>query len=255
MTPRAITLAANDATRVYGDANPALTWTVGGSGLVNGDALSGALTTMADLTSNVADYAITQGTLAASSNYAVTSFTDGTLSVTPRAITLAANDATKMFGAPFPVLSATVTGGSLAPFHTAIAEAFPGFTVTSTATRTTQPGLYPIAVAAANSNYDLSVRNGTLTISPLTSAPFAALELLAPETRSWVLFDPIFGFDPWSGLPLGPGLGLPTGSASSGQPALNTIPVGCLVAPGPDCRTFPHPANIPPGAWLSVSAQ
>jgi hypothetical protein len=41
------------------------------SGLVNGDTLSGLLATSATTTSNVGAYAITQGTLAASSNYAL----------------------------------------------------------------------------------------------------------------------------------------------------------------------------------------
>ena len=48
-----------------------LTYTVGGQGLANGDTLSGTLATAAGLTSNVGAYAITQGTLAANSNYAV----------------------------------------------------------------------------------------------------------------------------------------------------------------------------------------
>ena len=45
--PRAITVTANAQSRAYGDANPALTYQVGGSGLANGDSLSGALATSA----------------------------------------------------------------------------------------------------------------------------------------------------------------------------------------------------------------
>jgi hypothetical protein len=41
VTPRAITVTADAKSRAYGDANPALTYQVGGSGLVNGDSLSG----------------------------------------------------------------------------------------------------------------------------------------------------------------------------------------------------------------------
>ncbi len=87
VTPRNITVTADSQSRTYGDANPALTWTVGGLGLVNGDTLSGALATSATTASNVGAYAITQGTLATSSNYDLTSFTPGTLTVTPRALT------------------------------------------------------------------------------------------------------------------------------------------------------------------------
>lgn len=87
VTPRNITVTADSQSRTYGDANPALTWWVGSLGLVNGDTLSGALATTAGTTTSVGAYAITQGTLAASANYDLTSFTPGTLTVTPRALT------------------------------------------------------------------------------------------------------------------------------------------------------------------------
>ncbi len=80
MTQRGITVTADDLSRIYGNANPALTYQIGGLGLVNGEPLSGSLATLADQTSNVGSYAITQGTLAASSNYAL-SFTGGTLTI------------------------------------------------------------------------------------------------------------------------------------------------------------------------------
>ncbi len=57
-------------TLLWRHANPALTYQVGGSGLVNGDTLSGALATSATAASDAGVYGITQGTLAASSNYA-----------------------------------------------------------------------------------------------------------------------------------------------------------------------------------------
>ncbi|MDR3460769.1 MAG: MBG domain-containing protein, partial [Beijerinckiaceae bacterium] len=69
---RAITVTADAKTQVYGNATPTLTYSVGGLGLVNNDTLSGALATTATATSNVGNYAITQNTLAASSNYALT---------------------------------------------------------------------------------------------------------------------------------------------------------------------------------------
>ena len=50
---RALTVTADAKSRAYGDANPALTYQVGGSGLVNGDTLSGALATSATAASNV----------------------------------------------------------------------------------------------------------------------------------------------------------------------------------------------------------
>ncbi|WP_163110239.1 MBG domain-containing protein, partial [Acinetobacter baumannii] len=72
VNPRAVTVTANVASRIYGDANPALTWQLTGGSLVNGDSFTGSLATSATGTSNVGSYAVTQGTLATSSNYAVT---------------------------------------------------------------------------------------------------------------------------------------------------------------------------------------
>jgi hypothetical protein len=66
---RAITVTADPQSRVQSDPNPLLTFQVGGRGLITGDTLSGGLATSATTQSVVGIYAITQGTLAASSNY------------------------------------------------------------------------------------------------------------------------------------------------------------------------------------------
>src|SRR5262249_38071918 len=58
---RAITVTADGISRTYGDANPALTYTVGGAGLVNNDTLAGSLSTSAGQYSNVGSYGITIG--------------------------------------------------------------------------------------------------------------------------------------------------------------------------------------------------
>ena len=70
---------------LYGAANPTLTYAE--TGLVNGDTLTGALATTATVTSNVAGspYAITQGTLAASSNYTL-SYVGANLTVTEQPV-------------------------------------------------------------------------------------------------------------------------------------------------------------------------
>ena len=63
--------------------------------LVNGDTLTGALATTATTTSNVGAYGITQGTLAASANYALT-YTGNTLTVTAAPLTVTANNGQSM---------------------------------------------------------------------------------------------------------------------------------------------------------------
>ena len=81
----------------YGSAVPALTYNE--TGLVNGDTLSGLLATTATATSNVGSYAITQGTLAASANYAL-SYVGANLTVTAAPLTVTANAQSRITAAP-----------------------------------------------------------------------------------------------------------------------------------------------------------
>ena len=112
VTPRSITVTADAKSRAYGDVNPALTYQVGGSGLVNGDTLSGALATSATTASNVGTYGITQGTLAASSNYAL-NYTSANLTVGQRAITVTADAKSRAYGDANPALTYQVGGSGL----------------------------------------------------------------------------------------------------------------------------------------------
>ncbi|MBB6488498.1 YDG domain-containing protein [Rhizobium lusitanum] len=159
ITPRAITVAANNANRVYGDANPALTYTVGGSGLVNGDSLSGALSTSADGTSNAGSYGITQGTLG-NANYDI-SYTGANLAITPRAITVAANNQSRAYGDANPLLSYTVGGAGLVNN-----DSLSGGLATS-ANLTSSVGIYGIGQGslAASGNYDLTFSGAHLTVT------------------------------------------------------------------------------------------
>src|SRR5439155_10184896 len=113
VTPRAITVTADAISRAYGDANPALTYQVGGSGLVNGDTLSGTLATSATTSSNVGTYGIARGTLAASTNYAL-NYASANLTVTPRAITVMADAKSRAYGDTNPALTYQVGGSGLA---------------------------------------------------------------------------------------------------------------------------------------------
>ena len=61
MTARPITVTADDISKLFGEADPLLTFRVGGAGLVNGDLLSGLL--VRDTGEAVGVYTIRQGTL------------------------------------------------------------------------------------------------------------------------------------------------------------------------------------------------
>ena len=164
VTARPLTVTADAQSRVYGNANPALTYTVSGSGLVNGDGLTGTLATTATATTGVGSYSITQGSLA-NSNYALT-YAAANLAITARPITVRADAQSRVYGNANPALSYTVGGSGLVN-----GDSLTG-TVATTATATAGVGSYGIAQGslAANSNYSLSYTGASLSITarPLT---------------------------------------------------------------------------------------
>jgi hypothetical protein len=82
VNPAALTVTANAKSKVYGADDPALTYVA--TGLVNGDVLTGSLTRAEG--DAVGTYAITQGTLAASSNYTL-AFNGANFTITAKAVT------------------------------------------------------------------------------------------------------------------------------------------------------------------------
>jgi hypothetical protein len=161
VTAAPLTVTANAQSRLYGAANPTLSYV--SSGLVNGDTLSGLLATSATTTSNVGGYAITQGTLAASANYAL-SYLGANLTVTAAPLTVTANAQSRLYGAANPTLSYVSSG-------LVNGDTLSGLLATS-ATTTSNVGAYAIAQGslAASANYALSYlgANLTVTAAPLT---------------------------------------------------------------------------------------
>jgi hypothetical protein len=89
-----LAIAADIQTKVYGNTDPSLTYTITAGSLLFSDILAGGLSRTAG--ENVGTYAINQGTLG-NSNYTVT-YTGANFGITPRDITIAANPATKTYG-------------------------------------------------------------------------------------------------------------------------------------------------------------
>ncbi|MFN6254407.1 MAG: MBG domain-containing protein [Acetobacteraceae bacterium] len=180
VTPRPITVTPNaEQSREYGDANPTLTYTLSrttagatGSALVGSDALTGALQTSAGATSGVSSYAITQGTLAASSNYTL-AFTSGqTMAVTRRLVTVTPNAGqSREYGDTNPTLTYTLSrtttgasGGALAN-----SDALTGALAT------------PATVLSAVSNY--AINQGDLALSANYTMTFTTGRTLAVTPR------------------------------------------------------------------------
>ena len=166
VTKAVLTVTANDANRLYGDANPAFSYTF--SGFVLGDTASvvtgtASCSTTATPTSPAGTYPITctQGTLAAT-NY-VFSFVAGTLTVNPAPLTVTVNNASRSYGAVNPAFTGTITGLKNSDPITA--------TYTTTATPASPVGTYPITAVLADpnnllGNYTVTNNPGTLTVTP-----------------------------------------------------------------------------------------
>ncbi|HEX3586999.1 MAG TPA: MBG domain-containing protein, partial [Candidatus Angelobacter sp.] len=163
ITPAALSVAAADATRVYGDPNPAFTGTI--TGIKNGDNITATYSTTATAASPVGTYPITPALVDPTGklgNYTVTS-TNGTLTVTPAPLSVVAANATRFYGDPNPVFTGTITGIKNADNITA--------TYSSVADPTSAPGTYPIVPALVDptgklSNYTVTSTDAVLTVSP-----------------------------------------------------------------------------------------
>lgn len=187
ITPRPITITADDVTRTYGEANSAFTYSVGGNGLVNGDSLSGALASMAEADANVGAYDITQGSLVASSNYAVT-FINGALTIEPAAlqITYQADPASSVMGEPIAELSGGVSAIGLLNGDT-IAEATSGsLSFTTEATSMSLPGSYAIEGEGlvSSGNYTITFAQAAENASAYTVQDAVSAEPSASRTTS-----------------------------------------------------------------------
>ncbi len=156
ITARPITVTVDPQSKVYGDADPALTYRITAGNLVNRDTFTGSLTRVAG--ASVGTYAIQQGTLALSGNYTL-SYVGADLTITPRPLAVKADDKTKVLGAVDPALTYTITSGNLVAGDT-----FSG-ALTRAAGETV--GSYAITqgTLALSANYALSFTPGTLKIT------------------------------------------------------------------------------------------
>src|SRR5207249_1198444 len=165
VTAAPMTVKANDASRLYGAANPSFTGTL--SGLQNGDNLTATYASSATAASAVGTYSIVPSLVDPDhklSNYSVTS-TDGALTVTAAPLTVKANDASRLYGAANPSFSGTLSGAQNGDNITA--------TYASAATAASAVGTYSIVPSLVDpdhklSNYSVTSTDGALTV---TAAP------------------------------------------------------------------------------------
>jgi hypothetical protein len=164
VTKATLSVKADNITRIYGDANPALTFIY--TGFKNNETASvidmaPIISTSADATSSAGTYSITlSGGM--DSNYTFENIT-GILTVTKAILTAKADDKTRVFGQPNPSFTIFYTGFKNNESNTVLDTAP---TTAADATATSDVGVYPITVAGgSDNNYNLSYVSGKLTIT------------------------------------------------------------------------------------------
>jgi uncharacterized repeat protein (TIGR01451 family) len=162
-----LTVAIDNATRVYGDANPAFTGTI--TGLRGTDVITATYDSPATAGSPVGTYPIVPtytdpaGVL---NNYNVI-VTNGTLTITPAPLSVTADNASRVYGDPNPIFTGTILGIKNGDNITAA--------YTSAANAASAVGTYPIVANMIDlthklGNYTVTKTDGVLTITqaPLT---------------------------------------------------------------------------------------
>jgi 6-phosphogluconolactonase (cycloisomerase 2 family) len=157
-----LVVTAANASRLYGNANPAFTGTI--TGLLPGDSITATYASAATAASPIGDYPIVPtlvDPLGQLVNYTV-SVVNGDLSVTPAPLTVTINNASRVYGSANPTLNGTITGlkngDSITATYSSAGATAPVGTYQITPTFT-DPG-------AKLPNYTVSLVGGTLTVTP-----------------------------------------------------------------------------------------
>ncbi len=168
--------------KVYGDADPALTGTL--SGFMAADNVAASYSRVAGETVTGGPYTIsaTLSPTAVLSNYAI-SYNTAVLTINKATLTVTANNAQKNEGNANPSFTANYSG-----FKNNETLATSGVTgspsLTTTATAASPPGTYPITAALGSltaTNYAFAFLNGTLTIINVAPTVGAITAPLAPQ--------------------------------------------------------------------------
>ncbi len=176
ITQKTLNILANAVSKIYGDADPELTYVA--DGLVGTDTLTGNLIRNAG--QNVGTYAINRGTLSAGNNYAI-NYVGNNLTINKANLLVKADDKTKVYGSADPQF--TVTFDGLKNGDTASL-----FNVSTTRASGENVGRYEIILSNnsrqellamdeisieenpvpfdVSQNYEINFENGTFIISP-----------------------------------------------------------------------------------------
>ena len=210
-----LTVTATDQSMTYGSTVPALTYTY--AGLVNNDTsvvFSGSLVTTATSSSNVGDYPITVGTLAATGNYTIGTFNAGTLTIAKADITISPYDVTYN-GNVHNATGTTLTGLVINSAHTnagiytdSWAYTDPNGNYNSSAgiiTDTIAKATASINVTPYSATYDGNLHTATGVITGVNGVGLSGLTVSSAQTNagtyadSWVFSDTTGNYNNSSG--------------------------------------------------------
>jgi len=184
--PTAIIVIGN-ASREYGLANPAFTYSITGAVLGDGQGsvASGTPTSAATIGSNVGAYSIT-GNFISPAGYAL-QFAPGTLSITPATLVFTADEMLRYFGFGNPEFTGTFTG-----FRNGdtLQSAFTsGVSISSPAGAGSIMGYYPIYASGSALNYVIQQAPGNevaLQIVPAPQFASALTEFVSDPENTYV---------------------------------------------------------------------
>jgi filamentous hemagglutinin family protein len=161
-----IDVAAISATKIYGQLDPVFTYQITSGTLNSGDLFTGSLTRVAG--NNVGTYTINQGSLSLPATYSLV-FTTAVLTITAAPLTITADNKSRGFGQPNPVLTASFSGLVNGDNSSVVT----GVTVSTLANVHSLGGNYDIVASGpqTTSNYTITYTKGTLTVGqpPLQS--------------------------------------------------------------------------------------
>ena len=157
ITSRPVSVVIDDKTSVYGDSLVALTATTADS-VANAEGLENIVSLAKQDGTAAGTYAIT-GTCT-NGNYTV-NFTDGTYTITQRAITVTVDNKESVYGNEIATLTGKVTSGSV------LADDGTVYTLSTTATSESDVGSYDITGTCTNDNYSITFANtkGSYTVT------------------------------------------------------------------------------------------
>ncbi|RZJ53745.1 MAG: hypothetical protein EOO45_30970, partial [Flavobacterium sp.] len=181
ITAKPIIITADAKSKIYGDMDPLLTYTLSPGALLAGDALSGILSRLAG--ENSGSYLINQNNLTAGANYTIT-FNSNNLVINRKNLVITLDNKTKAYLAPNPLLTASYSGFVGSENSNVLTTSV---NITTTATAASPSGIYPITGSGAiAANYAISYVTGTLTV--LSSPQTITFDVLANKLST----DPVF---------------------------------------------------------------